>query len=682
MRKLMFVCIGLLFLSGTGASALAEEAGRDTGVTLNEVVVSATKTEEKRKDVPHSVIVVDDAAIEASPATSVGDLLGGEAGLDWRTRGDYGGASQEIHIRGMNGDGTQVLVNGVTLNSPSLGSADVGRIPLNAIDRIEIVKGSGSVLYGSGAMGGTVNITTKNPQHDGPSAEVSAGAGTHQTHQLSAEQGMYLSDHWGYYLTASYYRTDGFRDNADLDQKDASVKLVLDRGPALWASLYADYIHRENGRPGPKPPAGAPAFSVNGVPLYNDESANLINSTTEEDKHAVLQIESRPLAWLGLHLQTDYTDLESHNDNRYFSAFTPGNLPGSKTEVINEVFGAEGSLEIEPFSGATLLTGVQHKNYNWENTSITLDGFGVEASRLKGDADLHSTGIFAEGQYRPCRYFKATLGVRQEDHSEFGTEVLPRYGVILNPLENTAIKANTGRHFKAPTPNDLFWPLEDWGFGSGAQGNPDLEPEIGWHTDAVIEQSLAQDKVFLSAGYFQWDIDDKIEWVPDASFFYRPENLSRYEASGWELGAKIGPVANMTCSLSYTYTDAEELKAGGVKRQALYTSNHFFKAGLSYWFDFGLDVTTIIRYTDERPAGYASDTDKAPRAVLDPYWTVDVKANQRVGDHWLVSFQVNNLLDEDYDTYAENFYDQFGTATLSKYPGAGRSLFVQLAYQY
>ena len=682
MRKLKTMSIGILCLAGLGQPLFAEEVDQKTPVMMNEVVVTATKTEEQRKDVPHSVIVVDDVVIDESPATSLGDLLGGELGVDWRTRGNYGGAAQEIHIRGMSGDGSQVLVNGVTLNSPSLGVADAGRIPPNAIDRIEVVKGSGSVLYGSGAMGGTVNITTKNPQHDGAAAEISAGIDTETSYQISAEQGMYLSDTLGYYITANHFETEGFRDNSDLDQNDASIKLVFDRGKDLWVSLYADVIDRENGRPGPQPPAGAAAFSVNGTPLYNNESANLLNKTEEQDKHIVLNLESRPLTWLGLHLQTDYAHLTSENYNRYYSAFTSGNLPGSTTEIINEVSGVEGNLELTPFSGATLLAGAQHKNYNWENTSVTLDGLGVESSRLKGEADLHSTGIFAEGQYRPNRYVKAIVGVRHEDHSEFGSEVLPRYGIVISPLKNTAIKANTGRHFKAPTPNDLFWPFEDWGFGSGAQGNPDLEPEIGWHTDTAIEQSFAKNKVFFSLGYFQWDIDGKIEWAPDDSFFYRPENLSNYEASGWEVGTQIGPFANMTLSLNYTLTDAEEQKSGGVKRQAQYTADNFFKAGLTYWFDFGLDVTTIIRYTDERPALYTNDTDSVPSAVLDDYWTVDLKTNQQFSDHWKLSLQVNNLLDEEYDTYAENFSDQFGNLTLSKYPGAGRSLFVQLAYQY
>ncbi|MEJ2157411.1 MAG: TonB-dependent receptor [Desulfobacteraceae bacterium] len=677
MRKFWFIGMGLIAVLGLGPDVRADEK-----VTMDTVVVTATKTEEQRKDVPNAVLIMDDADIQESPATSVGDLLGGRTGVDWRTRGDYGGAAEEIHIRGMGADGTQILVNGITVNSPSLGSADLGKIPMNAIDRIEVVKGSGSVLYGSGAMGGLVNIFTKDPKHGRMALKASAGYGTENTYQISAEQGMFAFGDFGYYVTANRTETDGFRDNSDLTQNDASIKLVLDKGKKLHIGLYGDIIDRENGRPGVKPPEGTVPFSVNGTMVYNTESANLLNRTSEKDTHLVLKVKSRPSDWMGLNFQTDYTTMESENDNRYYSSFTPGNLPGSKTEVVNEILGAEGNFEINPFQGATLLMGAQYKAYDWKNTSITLDGFGSETTRIKGDADLHTTGLFAEAQYRPAQYVKFSAGVRHEDHSEFGTEILPRYGLVVNPLENTTLKFNTGRHFKAPTPNDLFWPFEDWGFGSGAQGNPDLQPETGWHTDASLEQSLADERIFFSLTWFKWDIDDKIEWAPDSSFFYRPENLSHYEATGLETGLKIGPFHNTTLDLDYTYTDAKEQKAGGVKRQARYTVHKLFKAGLTYWFDFGLDVTATARYTDKRPASYANDTDVEPVAYLSSYWTLDLKGNQRLSDHWSLSCQVNNLFDESYNTYVETFYDQSGTGTLSKYPGAGRSIYVSASYAY
>ena len=93
-------------------------------------------------------------------------------------------------------------------------------------------------------------------------------------------------------------------------------------------------------------------------------------------------------------------------------------------------------------------------------------------------------------------------------------------------------------------------------------------------------------------------------------------------------------------------------------------------------------MTATARYTDKRPAIYASDTDIEPVTYLSSYWTFDFKANQRLFDHWILSCQVNNLLDESYNTYVETFYDQSGAGTLSKYPGAGRSIYVSAAYEY
>ena len=677
MRKWTAIGMGLMVLT------LGAKAWADDKVVMDEVVVSATKTEEQRKDIPNAVIVVDSAEIQESPATSVGDLLGGDPGIDWRTRGDYGGAAQELRIRGMGADGTQVLVNGVTMNSPSLGTADVGAIPMNAIDRIEVVKGSGSLLYGSGAMGGIVNITTKDPHRDRMDLRVDYGYGSEKTYQISAEQGVFAFGDLGYYITANRTGTDGFRDNSDLTQNDASLKLLLDKGEKLKISLYGDIIDRDNGRPGVHPPAGTvPFFTPGGVQVYSADAASMLNRTTEKDTHLVLQVKARPRQWLGINLQTDYTTMKTNNDNRYYDTYTAGNLPGSTTQVVNDILGAEGNFELTPFAGGTFLLGAQYKGYKWENTTVNLDGYGDPSSRLAGSADLHTTGIFAEAQYRPAKYVKVSAGLRNEDHSEFGTEVLPRAGLIINPFDTTALKFNTGKHFKAPTPNDLYWPYEDWGYGMGAQGNPDLSPETGWHWDASVEQSLADKKIFLSLTHFQWDIDDKIQWVPDSNYFYRPENLAHYEAYGWEMEAKIGPVHDMQLTLNYTYTDAKEQNAGGVKREARYTAANIFKTGLTYWFDFGLDVTGTVRYTGERPAIYNSDTDSVPAETLDDYWTVDLKANQRLSDNWTVSCQMNNLFDQSYDTYVETFYDQSGNGTLARYPGAGRSLFVSATYEY
>jgi len=669
--------LGLMALLGFPGLCLAEndQTNREAVDTLDEVVVSATKTEEKRKDVSNSMIVVDEMEIEESPAKTLGELLANEPGIDWRTRGDYGGAAGEIHIRGMSGNATQIRVNGVTVNSPSLGVADVNKIPLNSIERIEVVKGSGSVLYGSGAMGGTVNIITKRPERGETDLKASAGYGSQSSYGLAAEHGMFAVGDFGYYLTANRYRTLGFRSNSDLSHNDASINLVLDKGDILNVSLYGDYIYRDFGRPGVQPPAGTQDYFINGTEFFNSESASLLDRGRDNDAHGVLNIDSKPTDWVDLKFRADYTNMDSYNYDRW--SFDGS---GARTWVTNKVLGLEGDVNFKPFEGSNLLVGAEYKHYDWENKNSDLDSFGgdVPGSTSDTSAKLHTLGIYGEAQYRLCRYIKGVAGVRHEDHSEFGTEDLPRFGLIVNPLESTAIKFNYGKHFRAPTPNDLFWPADPY-----TKGNPDLQPETGWHFDAGVEQELFDNKVFLSLTYFNWDLKDKIQWAPDSNWVWTPQNVDKAKASGVEVGTKFGPFYNVTLALDYTYTDAEE-ENQYVTRRATYTPEHLFRGNLTYWAPFGLTATATVRYVGDR---YFYGTDKTttdPVSTLDPYVTMDLRLEQRFFENWLLSLEGNNLFNKSYDTFFGSFTNPTAKPPTSsgKYPGAGRSVFLRATYEF
>ncbi len=704
MKKWMFVFVLTTLMAFPGFSlAEGEQKDRKIVSTMDEVVVTATKTEEKRKDIPNSLILMDEMDIEESSATSLGELLANELGIDWRTYGNYGGASQEIHIRGMSGNGTQVLVNGVSVNSPSLGTADVSRIPLNNIERIEIVKGSGSLLYGSGAMGGTINIITKRPEREKMDLKVRAGYGSDNTYEASAEQGMFLSDDFGYYLTATRRETDGFRGNADLRHNDVSLKLVFDKGDLLDISLYGDYIDRYYGVPGVEPPKGTADFYVGGTKYYDGDSASLRNKGRDKDGHVVLEVKSQPAKWLGLSLRGNYTDMENYFYQRFPWAGWPSlqRGEGSKSWTLNEVLGAEGNVEIKPFDNASLLVGAEYKDYDWKNTTYNLASTGIKVpnSRITAKENLHTSGTFAEAQYRPCRYFKGLVGIRHEDHSVFGTENLPRFGVVINPLKDTALKFSTGKHFSAPTPNDLFWPND--GF---VKGNPDLKPEKGWHTDVTLEQTFFDEKLFFTLSYFHWDLDDKILWGPDSNGVWEPENLKKYKADGCEVGTKIGPFYGLTLGFNYTYLDAEETNKAftrqdyvtpvitydWVKRRATLTPEHQFKGDLTYWTDFGLTITATARYMSNRDwyrtegvTGWPTYYTKTVKYTLDSYWTADLKVQQRLYDHWILSIQGSNLFDKEYDTYFATFTDQTtGVTNVASFPGAGRSVFFSATFEY
>jgi len=685
--------------------AMADEAEQEKMKTLDEVVVTATKTEETRKNVPNSVILYDEYDIDVTPALNIGELMANDPGIDWRTQGDSGGAAQAIHIRGMSGEATQVFINGVNINSPSLGLAEVGRLPLNNIANVEVVKGSGSLLYGTGAMGGTVSIFTKRPERDVIDLCIEGGGGTNSTYHLGFANGLYFYNDLGYYLTGNYDKTDGFRSNSDLDHKDISLNLVLDKGDKIDLSLYGQYLNRDFGRPGVKPPEGTETFFIGNVPVYDSESASLLDRGGDKDGLLVMTAKSKPYDMLDITVLGNIISTENYNYMRYVNSFSsPITLPGVESWTTNDVSEIEGNVDIIFSDRGDLLLGLEYINYDWENESVDLDGNGarLEHSRKIFDENLHSTGLYGELHYQLFSPLRILAGLRYEDNSGFGNETLPRFGFVLTPKASTAIKLSSGKHFSAPTPNDLYWP--DDGF---SRGNPDLLPETGWQTDVSLEQSIADDRVFFSASYFNWTIDDKIQWEPDSNGVYMPNNLRTFEGNGFEAGAKFKVLDNLIFGLNYTYIDAEEESKDysvmdygwppdfppnfvyeWVTRRAAYTPKHLFKGNLTYYTDFGLTATAVARYTGDRVT-YRTETDgfypnvKTVPYEMDSYWTFDMRLVQQVREHFYISLLGTNLFDEEYSTYLDSFtdYNTF-TTTVEGYPGAGRSIFAKLEYRY
>ena len=679
MNKKVFLVVmaGLLCSKGV----LAEEQPKS--FVGEETVVTATKTENKRKDISNAVIIIDDSAIKNSSAQTLGELLANQSGLDTRTYGNYGGASQEIQIRGMSADGTQVFVNGVNVNSLSLGTADVSKIPLANIERIEIVKGAGSLLYGSGAGGGTINIFTRQPVHDKMSINVAGSYGTQNTCEVSVAQGMPITDALGYCLTLGQHKTDGFRDNSDLDHKNASLNLVYDKGEKLTVTLYGDYSNRQYGMPGVKPPDGTADYYINGQKYYNSQSSTLLNRHEDDDANIVLKVNGKARENIGFSLKTDYRYTKSYNYDRsvWFGS-------SYKTWVTNDVAGFEGNMNIEPFKGSELLLGAEYKDYSNQHEQISLDDFGKDIAGTRSDMlhGLNSKAAFAEVQYRPSNYVKVQFGTREEDNSMFGLANIFRYALVLNPTEKTSLKLNRGSHFKAPTMNDLFWPDDGY-----TKGNTFLKPETGWHTDITCEHR-ASEKVFLTASYFNWDVKNKITWAEDPAqptasvgyYYWVPTNLDSYHAQGVELGAVIGPFQNSVLSLHYTRLDAVEEKTGSAARQSTYTPAWQFKGELAYTDKrSGLTIAPSVSYMDKRPYYAASNKTAEPTLFISSCWIVDLKVAKRMNEHWLVSLAGNNLLDERYQTRLQGFTNRttYGT-TLSGYPGAERSVLFSLAYEY
>ncbi|MDR2861754.1 MAG: TonB-dependent receptor [Syntrophobacterales bacterium] len=690
-------------------AAAAETATNQIIPMMEEIIVTATKIPEKRKDIPNAIVTMNASDIAASGSASLDDLLANEPGLDGRSYGDYMGGAKELHIRGFRGNGTKVLVNGVPVNSPSLGLTDLGKIPLDNVDRLEIIKGSGSMLYGSGAMGGVLNITTPSPQKEKMDLHIRAGYGSHNTYRLGAAQGMYFTDDWGYYLTVNRTETTGDRPNSFLRKNDASFKLTMNGdNELLKINLYGNYLNRDYGLPGVRPPAGTADYHLGGQTLYNSESANLLAHGGDSDALLSLEVTGTPLSWLEYTLQGYYLHMEMGTHNRFYTylmapAYTVPSS-GTETDVANKTSGITGHVNLAPFTGASLLIGGEYRHIRWKNENTPLDNNGsrLESLITTDKAYVNSGGFFSEFQYRPSPYGKILAGIRHEKHSEFGSINLPFFGFILNLFTNTALKFNHGRHFLAPTFNDLFWPDAD-----GMKGNPDLKPEKGWHTDITLEQSLFRDRLFFSLSYFRWHVNDKIQWEPDSQGVYTSHNLLDYKGQGFEGGIKAAISPNIRLGLSYTYLDAEEknraytmqdygwppfippnFQYNIVKRRAAYTPRQQFKGNLIYRTERGFTASATVRYTSNRLL-YNTEITIYPNTrtvtyTLAPYWTGDLKIEQQFLKHYTLSLSINNMANKQYDTRLERFFTDPVTlnSQLCGYPGSGRLIFLDLSYKF
>jgi outer membrane cobalamin receptor len=254
---------------------------------------------------------------------------------------------------------------------------------------------------------------------------------------------------------------------------------------------------------------------------------------------------------------------------------------------------------------------------------------------VTNEAAISTRSLYAEVQYRPFSILKLTAGIRNEHHSAFGDESIPRFGIVANLTESTVIKMSHGKHFKAPTPNDLYWPEDDF-----ARGNPNLDPQTGWHTDLSIEQELFDGGLFWQFSYFDWNVDGKIAWAPNPDFpgpwgdKWTPTNLTKTNGNGFELGLNLRVIPTVHAALSYTFTDAEE-ELETVTRKARYVPESSFKASLTWASNAGLTAVATARYTGEREF-FRTGTDAEPTDIFEAYATVDLKVAQAIYDHWNV----------------------------------------------
>ncbi len=606
----------------------------------HEVVVTATRLETPSREVASSVTVITREDFERTRKTSVLEALEEVLGVFILQNGPKG-SSASVFLRGANSEHTLVMVDGIELNDPISPSRsfDLAHLTLDDIDRIEVLRGPQSTLYGSDALGGVINIITQKGRGT-PQLHLSTYGGSYRT--LSASAGMSGgSDKINYSFGLSHLQTQGFSAASKLyenEEKDGYRNLSLSGrlGFQLLENLELDFILRSlkteteidnfGGRSGDDPNNtqnyDALFFKgqVRGLFLKNRWEQKLSASLVDYDRrHENLTDEAHP-----------FESEKGFFKSRLFSVDWQNNFFLHETN--------------------TLTFGMDYQQEEGKSEYLFEGAWGSSPSFFPR-RQARTTGFFLQDQLRVAGRFFATAGARLDSHSQFGSALTFRLGpAYFIEKTQTKLKATFGTGFKSPSLYQLYAPRTQWGWGP--IGNRALKPERSVALDFGFEQSFWQGRIFLGWTYFLNEFKDLINFDWIKGFV----NIGKAESKGWEFFIQARPYRSLFLNLNYTRTDAKNKVTG---EALLRRPKEKYSAGLNYSFKERLDFNISLLYVGQR-----KDFLYPGPVTLPAYTLVNASISFQFSPNIQVFCRLDNISNETYEVVKG-----YGTPGFSAYAG-------------
>ncbi len=631
------VVVAALVLSGSmWGTVRAEQTGEaDVKVAMGEVVVTASREAEPAAKVPANVTVIDAEEIERTNAKNVPEVLAA-AGLHVS---DIGGNQRAytVDLRGF-GEVTQqnllVLVDGRRINQADLSSTDWTLVPLDRIERIEVVPGSrGTVLYGDNATGGVINIITK--EGAGLAGRVTAQYGSYDTYKGSAGIGGALGI-WSFDVSASYLDSEGYRDNSKTEAKDAGATVRIDPSEVVSINLSGGYHKDETGLPGALLQTDLDAGAERTDTVYPDDFADT------EDYYAKGGVELFFLTNDAFRLDASYRKRSVEQYASFYGGYFTGDTAIETMavsprftfqeefgEVSNRlIMGADFSRNEEDINNYSSYSG--SSSYNLERESI---GYFVHDD-LGITRDLSLSGGY--------RYDRAdfTFSSGPQDDKKYDEE---SFTVGINYTVGIAkAYASYGTSFRYPVLDEIFNFIDN-------SAATTLNPQNSKTMEAGAVVGLL-DGMTLAVNMFRLETEDEIFYNPGGGpyGFGANENMDgettrqgvevkwAYQYKGWIAGAN--------------YTRIKAKIDGGVYDNSTIPNvpENRVSANLGYAFDMGLFLGVNGLYMGSRYL--ISDFNNA-FVKQDDYSVVNAKIKY---DWRLLSFfvDINNIFNEEYESYA------------------------------
>jgi iron complex outermembrane receptor protein len=709
----LFIALNLLPLAISLfiTSAFAQEKT----ASLEEIVVTATRTEKELENAPGSVSVITKKDIEKRHVTNIDELMNTVSGVF--NRNWPHGMEPNIALRGFHGQSrTLILLDGITLNNAYTGGVQFRGLLHENVERIEIIRGASSSLYGGYAMGGAVNIITKMPEKREFTFKTGYGSSFDRGDAMDDFRKIYISygdkfkDKLSLFLSYGYKATNGYSSafNVQSSKPTAGIAgwsyttdnqgntryLIGDKGDTGW---WDDGITLK---------AGYEFSKISKINLsllrsryeYNNDNPHtyLKNAAGNEVWTYGSVKESSFLSGSGgriqniynLNYETEFSNIKTKislglidQENSWYvtpdSTATRSGGAGKVSDTPSRSYNADIQFTMPVLNNHILTFGgsfrhgwadtKEHNLTNWkdETSKTTL------AYQSKGKDRTYAA--FFQDEIIILDNLTAYIGFRHdwwETYDGYANDVgkagypkyysskdassfSPKVAIVFKPFEKTALRTSVGKAFRPPTVYELY---RTWTSSSGTTyaGNPDLKPETTISWDIGIEQGLWKGAK-IKAAYFENYMKDLIYRKTVSATLQENINAGKAESKGVEIEAEQRFGKELRLFANFTYTDAKikenDAKPETVGKRLTDVPERMFNAGAE--FEKGAFSAALTgRYVSKR---YSNDENKDVinnvYTSYDPYWVADAKVSYKLTKFATLSFSVDNIFDREYFAY-------------------------------
>jgi vitamin B12 transporter len=584
-------------LASTGAQAQSDAAT---------VVVTATRTIQSIDDVLSSLTIITRADIQARQATSVQELLIGEAGVQISNNGGLGKATA-VFLRGTDADQVLVLVDGVKLTSATLGTTAFEYLPVEEIDRIEVVRGPRSSLYGSEAVGGVIQIFTRRGQ-GAPQLTASAGGGSHATENTSAGLSGSTSG-LSYSASSSYLGSDGYASCRGTPVPPGAGCFTFDFTPdgfhnaSQSARIGYDFSDTAN--------VEVTALRAQGGTRF---AGTFVNHESFVQQTAGVTGQGSPLPSLHLTMRAGQSRDEATDDLNF--------VPQSRFDTLHSQGTLQADWQLAPQHLLTLGTDAQR------DSVASSVAYAVSSRRDIGGFLEYQGGLASE---------RFSISARHDANEQFGGQATGSAAWSHRFADGLRLTASFGTAFRAPTFNELYYPFF---------GNPALRPEHSRSAELGIDGSRAEAQWSFHA--FETRVTDLIAF--DSSFL--PANIESAVIRGAE-GQLAARRAASTASLIVTWLDPRDRTPGSAEGGNLLPR----RARLSSRLELGHQWASA-HFTARLNTVGPRFEDLANTRPLGGYTTLDLLSSLAPTRQWSVEAKIANVSGRHYET--AEFYPQDG----------------------